>query len=82
MTIRIQSKWPAAIIGMANIIIGVVWLAVWIHFAHGPGSVDWMAYELPPPLGARLMILAGLLILIATGVWGPIGKLAKKSASK
>lgn len=64
-------------VGIVCIVIGLAWLTLWSYSVHRD-SVNWIANELRPPLGAKLTTLAGAVILIVTGSLALIGKLTQK----
>jgi len=60
------STW-IAMLGTTGVVVGLVWLAIWSHVVQGNAPPGSMVYELRPPLGARMMVAAGVVMLIAAG---------------
>jgi hypothetical protein len=77
MPTNAKLKWSAGMVGITSIIVGVAWLAIWNRTVHA-GSPDWLTNELRPPTAPRLMVLAGVLILIAMGLRWFAAKIAGK----
>ncbi len=78
MSSRSNWVWWTSILGAASLVFGLAWLGIWSHVVQGGEPVGSMAYELRSPLGARLMVLAGLVLLIGAMVVRLSGKLRRK----
>lgn len=61
-----RSTW-LGMSGTASVVVGLVWLEICSHVVQGNAPPGSIAYELRPPLGARIMVAAGVLMLIAAG---------------
>jgi hypothetical protein len=59
-----RSTW-IAMLGTAAVVVGLVWLLIWGHVVQGNAPPGSIAYEVRPPLAPRMMVAAGVLILIA-----------------
>jgi hypothetical protein len=59
-----RSTW-IGMSGTASVVVGLVWLLIWGHVVQGNAPPGSIAYEVRPPLGPRLMVAAGVLMLIA-----------------
>ena len=81
MPIKAKWKWSAGVAGITSITVGMAWLAVWNHIVHN-GSPAWLADELRPPIAPRLMVLAGVVILITMGFRWLVAKIAGNTGSK
>jgi hypothetical protein len=64
----------ASILGLFILAYGIAWLAIWNHGVQA--DLDLLSLDLTPPVEARLMILAGLLLLLAASITGLIRRLA------
>lgn len=66
-TKRISIK-PLLLFSTCVLVSGLTWLGLWNRQTHGPNSVPWLANEMSPPTGARVLILGGALLLLLTAV--------------
>jgi hypothetical protein len=71
----------ASILGLLLLAYGVGWLTIWNAGAQGDSSLDWLPFELSPPFEARLMVVAGLVLLLAASITRLIGRLASGKGS-
>ena len=58
----------ATILGALLLAYGMGWLAIWNEGAQGDSGLGWLSSELSPPFEARLMVLTGLFLLLASGI--------------
>ena len=67
----------AGILGLFLVAYGIACLTIWNQGVQA--DLDWLPLNLTPPVEARLMIVAGLLLLLGAGITGItrlIGRLA------
>ena len=72
-----RSTW-IGMSGTASVVVGLVWLVIWGQVVQGNAPPGSIAYEVRPPLGPRIMVAAGVLMLIAAGGMGIAGWLGTK----
>lgn len=65
----------ATILGFLFLAYGIGWLAIWNEGAQADSGLEWLSSELSPPFDARLMVLTGLFLLLASGISWLIRKL-------
>ena len=62
-----RQRW-AVVVGLGSFVCGIAWIAVWSARLHSDPNMHWLTSEVPTPLGARLLVLSGAVLLIGTGI--------------
>ena len=69
----------AGTLGLFLVAYGIACLTIWNQGVLA--DLDWLPLNLTPPVEARLMIIAGLLLLLGAGITRLIGRLAARRGS-
>jgi hypothetical protein len=69
----------AGILGLFTLGAGVAWLSFWSHRVHSDPRMYWLTSELPAPIGARLLILSGVILTVGAGIISLVRRLTKKA---
>ena len=79
---RLNLEKIAVIAGVCCLAIGIAWIGIWSHRLQGNPNMNWLTSEVPTPLAPRLMVLAGMILIIGTGVAWLIGRFQKRTPDR